>query len=185
MFHLIIEHCFIYWMVALAMHDSTDESFKLTHAENVVVNQLVVTPVALWLSGLPDRDFDQDFSPWLFLQCMFWQSFLFYFLHRLAHTKLIWPLHSVHHEFNTPVPLAAFYAHPLEHLIVNLFPVFFGPWLVGLNCSWSRLWTAIVTVNAVGAHTVHYGAEHRDHHLYRTMNFGAGVWLDRLMGTDH
>lgn len=65
------------------------------------------------------------------------EAVLFYFMHRLLHTPFLYRnVHRVHHEFKTPIALASTYAHPVETIMGNAFPVAFGPvlpWLLGLD----------------------------------------------------
>lgn len=45
---------------------------------------------------------------------MFVEDFLFYWIHRLLHTKHIYPyIHKMHHAHGTTVGIAAEYAHPV------------------------------------------------------------------------
>ena len=39
-------------------------------------------------------------------------------------------IHKFHHEWTAPVGVASIYAHPLEHLLSNLLPVFIGPFIM-------------------------------------------------------
>lgn len=49
------------------------------------------------------------------------EDFLHYWFHRALHTKTLYKLiHSVHHEFATPMGITSSYAHPLEVMILGI-----------------------------------------------------------------
>lgn len=54
----------------------------------------------------------------------------FYWTHRALHHRYIYRfIHKQHHQFREPTGVAAFYAHPLEDLFVNVASTFIGPML--------------------------------------------------------
>ena len=58
---------------------------------------------------------------------MLTEDFLFYWLHRLSHTKLVYHyVHKQHHEFNHTVSYAAAYCKWPEYLFGNLLPAVAG-----------------------------------------------------------
>lgn len=55
------------------------------------------------------------------------REILFYYSHRLLHHRYIYKhIHKQHHEWQTPISIAAIYCHPLEHILSNVIPVAFG-----------------------------------------------------------
>lgn len=65
-------------------------------------------------------------SPYLpsLLLLVFVNSLLFYWVHRIMHTRLFWPLHQVHHSATELVVITNFRNHPLNLLIeMTLFAV--------------------------------------------------------------
>uniref|UniRef100_A0A336L740 CSON001212 protein n=1 Tax=Culicoides sonorensis TaxID=179676 RepID=A0A336L740_CULSO len=65
----------------------------------------------------------------------------FYYLHRLFHhPRLYQKYHKMHHEWTSPIAVAAQYCHPLEHLLVNLLPMTIGPFLMCSNVISVAIW---------------------------------------------
>jgi sterol desaturase/sphingolipid hydroxylase (fatty acid hydroxylase superfamily) len=62
------------------------------------------------------------------------EDFAFYFIHRLMHTKYIYPyIHKVHHTHKTTVGIASEFSHPIDFIFGNLFPGIFGALILGKN----------------------------------------------------
>ena len=64
------------------------------------------------------------FIPWdllMFIPQIFTADAVFYWTHRLFHTKYLYGLHKQHHEWNEPVSSSFLDAHPVENLLVNIY----------------------------------------------------------------
>eukprot|EP00898_Chlorokybus_atmophyticus_P007930 jgi/Chlat1/8138/Chrsp75S07600 len=130
------------------------------------------------------------------------EDFVFYWGHRLLHTKWLYKhVHSVHHEWATPFGVTALYAHPVEILFLGLATVM-GPALVGPHLLVMWTWMALRLIETVEAHCgydfpwspsrflpLYGGADFHDYHhrlLYtKSGNYSSTfVYMDWLFGSD-
>lgn len=115
----------------------------------------------------------------------------FYYSHRLAHHKWLYGwIHKIHHEYKAPVAYTAVYAHPLEHLLVNVAPVIAGPALLGSHPTTATTWIVLALLYTTNSHCGYffspYGSPegHDWHHEKFDEFFGVLGLLDSLHGTD-
>lgn len=140
-----------------------------------------LTPV---LPSLPRVVFD-------ILVSLLLKEFVFYYLHRLGHHRHLYKyIHKIHHEWQSPVSVMADYGHPLEHIFINMFPVYLGPLLLGSHLATVWLLVAIAStgtiINHCGYHLPFFPSPefHDYHHLKFTECYGNLGLLDYLHGTD-
>lgn len=115
----------------------------------------------------------------------------FYYTHLLAHHKVLYPyIHKIHHQYTAPVAYCAVYAHPLEHIVVNVAPVVAGPVLLGSHPVTAAAWIVMALVYTTNSHCgwflLPYGSPegHDWHHSHFNEVYGVVGVLDWLHGTD-
>ena len=131
----------------------------------IVVNNIITYPFSLlffgWindyksLASFQQKDIPTPFQ--LFLQIVMFallEDLIFYLNHRLMHTKLLYPLHKVHHNYTHPIQLATQHAHPLDYLMSFVIPAAAGPLLLGHSghISTSQVWQIIRLAESQYAH---------------------------------
>ncbi|KAL2835437.1 hypothetical protein BJY01DRAFT_223719 [Aspergillus pseudoustus] len=100
---------------------------------------------------------------------------VFYILHRLMHTRLLYGrIHSRHHLAHIPSPFAVVHAHPLDYLLTQAFPVMA---LVRLLNAHAVTMVIVGSSGLLAAMYSHSGdlmgvMSHRKHHRQPTKHFG-------------
>jgi methylsterol monooxygenase len=127
-------------------------------------------------------------------QLYLWASDIInYGLHRAMHTKPLYWIHKMHHEWTAPISFTTFYGNPLEHFIFKVFMRYLIIFSLGMHP-----FVAIVILILSTASTMHdhsgyslpyispSGRFHDVHHEKSTVNFGdiGGLSLDKRFGTE-
>ena len=74
------------------------------------------------------------------------------FFRLLHHPRIYKYIHKVHHEWTAPISITAVYAHPIEHLISNVFPVLMGPLMMGSHIATAWLWFSLAIMTTLVSH---------------------------------
>ena len=116
---------------------------------------------------------------------------LFFWIHFMFHrSKFLYKkIHKIHHTYTAPTAYQAVYAHPVEHILINIFPLLLGPVLMRAHVFEGVLWLGLAQLTTLVAHCgyviplIPTNPLHDLHHLHFRYNYGVlGVW-DYLMGT--
>jgi sterol desaturase/sphingolipid hydroxylase (fatty acid hydroxylase superfamily) len=126
-----------------------------------------------------------------------WESFYFYWIHRLLHTDLFYRFHALHHRNTDVGPWSGLSMHPVEHLlffgtvvihfVLPSHPVhlvfhlmYYAIFAVTTHTGFEGLWVRNVKRLSLG--TFH----HQLHHRYFEVNYGSlDVPWDKLFGSFH
>jgi len=134
---------------------------------------------------------------------MLCEDFFFYWAHRTLHSPWLYPIvHKQHHEYNTPVSIAAEYVHPIESIIANMIPFSVGMHLLGSKVHYVTwmMWLIVRTFETTDGHCGYEfswspfrllplsgSAKYHDfHHSHNLGNYGSFFTLwDTLMSTNN
>ncbi len=126
-----------------------------------------------------------------------WESFYFYWIHRVLHLPIFYRFHALHHRNTDIGPWSGLSMHPVEHvmyfgtalihIVVPTHPVhviahlmFYALYAVTTHTGFEGVW-------AGGRKRLHLGNfHHQMHHRYFECNYGTlEVPWDKLFGTFH
>jgi len=130
-----------------------------------------------------------DFLKWAVMIYLV-EDITFYVTHRICHENkwLYQNVHKIHHEWQTPCAMIATYAHPLEHMFVNILPATLGVYLFSEHCLFDFIWFFMACTNTLITHSGYHfpgcivlPERHDFHHERFTENYGVGL-MDMLFG---
>lgn len=160
----------------------TDKSRISRVIQNVLINQTIISLPIGYLS-LKIGQF-RGFSPIQelptfsriiqdFVLLIIFEEIGFYYVHRVLHHRLFFKrFHQVHHEWKSPIAMAAIYCHPVEHIFCNLLPVFGGLVAIGSHVITCWLWIGSVYFVVLNDHSGYHfpfllSSEAHDYHHRR------------------
>jgi len=116
---------------------------------------------------------------------------IFYYCHRLLHTRNFYKYHKSHHAWRAPIAAATAYGHPVDFFLHCVLPVALGPILVRSHISTTWLWYLVISLHEINDHSgFHFPwlrspQAHDYHHKVGAANYGNfSRVLDTLHGTD-
>jgi methylsterol monooxygenase len=179
---------------------------KLNHAKiyslihRILYNQVVVTIPTSLLMIYPISSYRLSFNHELpsfkltvFHLGMFTliEEALFYYIHKLLHKGIFYKhIHKIHHEWTAPIGLCAIYAHPIEHIVSNLLPLFVGPFIFKSHVVTVWLWLCMAVINTIHMHSGYHlpflpsSEQHDFHHKAFNVNYGVFHLLDTIHNTN-
>lgn len=119
---------------------------------------------------------------------IFLSNAIFYYSHRLLHSKQLWNYHRIHHKYKTPNSLLSFYAHPIEICMSNISTLCLPLLIIRLPNIITIPLVYVGLFQTMLSHATHLtdmNAFHIIHHQKIQINFGweNGI-LDRFHNTD-
>ena len=123
--------------------------------------------------------------------CAVYSEIWFYFGHRAMHAySFLWyHVHCIHHSVGAPSAIASTYAHPLEHLVVNMPTTAIGALVCGCHGSVYIAFSAMATFDTCMGHSGWHlpfctpNEFHDFHHFQGVDNYGTFGILDLVCGT--
>jgi sterol desaturase/sphingolipid hydroxylase (fatty acid hydroxylase superfamily) len=164
---------------------------------------LTVYQLRFWSGRSIPIHFPTEWSTilWHFGQYIVFFEFMFYWSHRLLHTKYLYrSIHSVHHKYKAPVPYCAACVHPIEFIMSYMAPNVLPAVCFGHSVAEVTLFVAFEAFHTVHDHCgYHYpwdpftllcqqnAAVHDEHHRLLKVNYSGAftMIMDRLFGTYH
>jgi len=155
---------------------------RITYIRSAVTG-LLVSWLGVWICR------DRPVRSWHFqkelLKCM-WMAFfvetVFYWAHRLLHTRKLFTYHALHHVAVDPVPVDGIVASWLEIVLTGSLPFFGAVWIVRPHF---RVYHTMLLTGLPFLMFVHgpYDDRHRQHHARLTCNYGNTRMWDVICGT--
>ncbi len=109
-----------------------------------------------------------------------------YAAHRIFHIPFLYQnFHKKHHEIQTPVGLSALYMSVSDFYFGNVLPIFLPMVILGAHPNTVKIWMVAAILNTTFlAHSGYVVANYHDkHHSLFNKNYGANIFMDRLLGT--
>lgn len=110
----------------------------------------------------------------------------FFVLHKLFHTKYLYPYHKKHHEITAPIGISALYMSPIDMYFGNILPTVLPAYILHYHPITIKILIFVAVINTIAiAHSGFRNVSefHDHHHSAFKYNFGTNLFMDRLFGT--
>lgn len=199
MIYFFLSHFISFWLSYLNTNLYPKQKASLSKREMiplVLFNQFILLIVTYQIEPLITH-ITQDTtilfwflnSIWKFPLMILTMNFFFGTFHYLSHRfKWIYQnVHYVHHRLVNTDGMGAIYAHPLEHIFINMLPVGIPILLFNVDFYLANIFIIVTSWEAVKSHTIYLyrkSSRHRLHHYYKLCNYDNNPYiLDRILGT--
>ena len=122
-----------------------------------------------------------------FILYLLYYDFYYYFTHRLLHTRVLYPIHKIHHK-NRITQYYDFYTVHIVEIPLTSIGLFIAIYLHNLYIYQFILCIIFINIRGMMCHEHKYAHIISDHHLlhhkYYKCNYGE-YWLDYIFGTLH
>ena len=196
MLHVLsfICHFVVYWVMSIIFiildyinNRHTKETLDI--ATEVLENQLLLDLPLVVIADMYyplTNQLDLIHFVWQ-IPCLFIiHDILFYYLHRMMHTRTLYKYHKTHHALKNISGVSAFRSSKTEHILVNILPAYLTPIFLRFHGILLLLWITAATINVVCVHSGYglFDKKHEAHHKYLNVNYGLGIYMcDRLFNT--
>jgi sterol desaturase/sphingolipid hydroxylase (fatty acid hydroxylase superfamily) len=175
----------VYWGSSY-LFDSKNFTYKqLPQIKDVLILQATTLFPSLWAIDKLRCDtlnFNILNEAIFILITMVTQEILWYIIHRLFHTRLLYSIvHKKHHEYVNVVAFCTLYSHPLEIIFSNLLPISTSMLLFNHHIYTFYLIFTFATVLSIWDH-VSDKTPHSIHHRSPNFNYSY-LFMDYIFGT--
>jgi sterol desaturase/sphingolipid hydroxylase (fatty acid hydroxylase superfamily) len=175
---------------AFDKHYKTLKNISDRDLQNTVFENMIVTGIThpIFYLLIPNGFLNPQFTIYRFMISMILTEIIFFYSHKLFHTKLLYKFHEKHHLFIKPSAFSALYCSTAEMVFCNQLSTIFGPIISGMNIWELSLWSLLCALNVLKAHSgsrlPFFNSRYHDlHHEKRKVNFGFLYVLDIIHGS--
>lgn len=151
----------------------------------IIINVGIIAPIFFYvIDKYIDYKIPDNVHKELLVFCVNWvvYDFVYYFLHRLMHTKYFYALHKKSHEIKEILSFTIYYCSSIDFLILKLLPLYIGIIIFNGNIIIYVYMTVVETFYRMKRLRMDVGIFHMRN---RNCNFGVDLFMDKWMNTRH
>jgi len=181
-----------YYLFSLGFdkHYKTIKNITTKDLQETIFKNMLLTSIShpLFFFLIPGDWLNPQYTIYKFVISMILTEIVFFYSHKLFHTKLLYKFHEKHHLFIEPSAFSALYCSPAEMILCNQLSTIIGPIITGMNIWELCIWSLVCALNVLKAHSgsrlPFFNSRYHDlHHEKRKVNFGFLYILDIIHGT--